>query len=68
MNDESMPKKALQQAIYGKRAAGKPRKRWEDAVWEDSYKLLGMKARKTKAKDRQFWRQHIEEAKARYGL
>jgi hypothetical protein len=32
MNDEHMPKKALQQAIYGKRAVGKPRKRWEDAV------------------------------------
>jgi hypothetical protein len=27
-------------------------------------KLLGMKAWKTKAKDRQFWRQCIEEAKA----
>jgi hypothetical protein len=30
MNDERIPKKALQQTVYGKRAAGKPRKRWED--------------------------------------
>jgi hypothetical protein len=62
------PKKALQQTIYGKRATGKPGKRWEDAVQEDSIKLLGTKAWKTKAKDRQFWRQCIEEAKAQYGL
>jgi hypothetical protein len=35
---------------------------------EDSVKLLGTKALKIRAKDRQFWRQCIEEAKARYGL
>jgi hypothetical protein len=68
MNDERISKKALQQTIYGKRAVGKHRKRWEDAVWEDSIKLLGMKAWKTKAKDREFWRQCIDEAKARYWL
>jgi hypothetical protein len=28
MNDECIPK-ALQQTIYGKRAVGKPRKRWK---------------------------------------
>jgi hypothetical protein len=32
MNDERIPKKALQQIIYGKRAVGKPRKKWEDAI------------------------------------
>jgi hypothetical protein len=47
MNDECISKKALQQTIYGKRAVGKPRKRWEDAVWEDSIKLLEMNAWKT---------------------
>jgi hypothetical protein len=31
-------------------------------------KLLGIKAWKTEAKDRKFWRQRIEEAKAQYGL
>jgi hypothetical protein len=68
MNDKRIPKNALQQTIHGKRAAGKPRKRWEDAVQEDSIKLLGTKAWKRKAKDRQFWRQRIEEANAQYGL
>jgi hypothetical protein len=53
---------------FPRRAVGKPKKRWEDAVQEDSVKLLGTKAWKTKAKDRQFWRQHIEETKAQYGL
>jgi hypothetical protein len=68
MNDERIPKKALQQTIYGKGVVGKSRKRWEDVVREDSVTLLGTKARKREAKDRQFWRQRIEEAKARYGL
>jgi hypothetical protein len=39
MNDKRIPKKALQQTIYGKRAVGKPRKRREASV-----KLLGTKA------------------------
>jgi hypothetical protein len=39
MNDERIPQKALQQTIYGKRAVGKPRKKWEDCI-----KLLGTKA------------------------
>jgi hypothetical protein len=44
MKDECIPKKAVQQTIHGKRAVGKPRKRWEDAVREDCIKLLGTKA------------------------
>jgi hypothetical protein len=68
MNDERMPKKALQLTIYDKRALGKPRKRWEDAVREDSVKLLGTKTWKTNAKDKQFCRQRAEEAKVRCGL
>jgi hypothetical protein len=55
MNDERIPQKALQQTIYGKRAVGKPRKKWEDCI-----KLLGTKAWKTKAKDRQFWRPRLD--------
>jgi hypothetical protein len=68
MNDESVPKKALQLTIYGKRALGKPRKRWEDAVREDCLKLLGKKTWKTNAKDKQFCRQRAEEAKVRCRL
>jgi hypothetical protein len=63
INDERIPKKVLQQTTYGKRAVGMPRKRWEDSI-----KLPGMKAWKTKATNTQFLRQCIEEAKAQYGL
>jgi hypothetical protein len=42
--DEHISKKALQKTINGRRAAGKPRQRWEDAIWEDSIKLFGMPA------------------------
>jgi hypothetical protein len=66
--ENRMPKKALQQTIHGNRRVGKPRKRWEDGMREDAVELLGIRAWKTKAKDREFWRQRIEEAKARYGL
>jgi hypothetical protein len=68
LNDERIPKKALQQPVYGNRAVGKPRKRWELAIREACTKLLGTQEWKTKAKDRLFWRQRKEEAKARYGL
>jgi hypothetical protein len=68
MEKNRMPKKALQQTIHGKRRVGKPRKRWEDGVTEDAVELLGIRAWKSKAKDREFWRHRIEEAKARYRL
>jgi hypothetical protein len=35
---------------------------------DDGVELLGMQAWKTKVKDREFWRQSIEEVKAGYGL
>ena len=68
MEDHRIPKKALQQTIHSKRRVGKPRKRWEDGVGEDAIMLLDTQAWKTKAKDKQSWRQRIEEAKARFGL
>jgi hypothetical protein len=68
MEKNRMPKKALQQTTHGKRCVGKPRKRWEDGVREDAVELLGIWAWKAKGKDTEFWRQRIEEAKARYGL
>jgi hypothetical protein len=39
MNDERIHRKALQETIYGKRAVGKPRMRWEAAAREDCTKL-----------------------------
>jgi hypothetical protein len=46
----------------------KPRKRWENGAREDAIILLGIRAWKTEAKDREFWRQHIEKVKASFGL
>jgi hypothetical protein len=63
-----MPKKALQQTVDGNRRVGKTRKRREDGERENAVELLGIGAWKTKAKDREFWRQRIEEAKAPYRL
>jgi hypothetical protein len=63
------PRRLCSRKYMAREQYGSPgRDRNMQAVWENSIKLLGMKAWKTKAKDRQFWRQHIEEAKARYGL
>jgi hypothetical protein len=47
---------------------GKPRKRWEDGMREDTIMLLGTQAWKTKAKGRESSKQHFEEAKAQNGL
>jgi hypothetical protein len=46
----------------------KPQEKWEDGVREDVVVLLGTRAWKTEAKDKESWRQRIEEAKARFGL
>ena len=63
-----MPKEVLQQIIDSKRRVGKPRERWEDGVRDDGIMLLGTQASETKAKDREFWKQCIEGAKARCEL
>jgi hypothetical protein len=68
MEKHRIPRKALQQTIYSKRRLGNPRKRREDGLREDSFTLLGIGAWKTKAKDRESWRQRIEVATVRFGL
>jgi hypothetical protein len=68
MEEHVTSKKALQQTIHCKRRVGNPRKRCEDGVREDAVELLRIWAWETKAKDREFWGQHIEQTKARYGL
>jgi hypothetical protein len=50
MEDNCMPKKALQQTIHSKRQVGKPRKSWEDGVREDAVELLGYGLGKLKPK------------------
>ncbi|KAJ4440212.1 hypothetical protein ANN_08351 [Periplaneta americana] len=61
-------KRSFTQQIRGKRIVGKPRKRWEDKVRKGAVNILGIRAWKTKARDRQYWKRHIEEAKAQIGL
>jgi hypothetical protein len=68
MEERRISKKVLQQTIHCNRRAGEPRERWEDGLREDAIELLGIRAWKTKAKRREFWRLRIEEAKAPYGL
>jgi hypothetical protein len=68
MVEHCMAKEVLQQISHSKRRVGKPRERWEDGVRDDGIMLLGTQPSKTKAKDRESWRQCIEWAKARCGL
>jgi hypothetical protein len=51
-----------------KRPVGKPKKRWMDAVKEDSYPLLKWRNWDMKAQDKDEWRSRIKKAKARFGL
>jgi hypothetical protein len=60
--------KALQQTSHSKRRVGKPRKSLEDGMTEDAIALLGTRAWKTKAKDRESWRQCMNKAKAQFGM
>jgi hypothetical protein len=62
MEEHRIPEKEVQETDE------KPSKRWEDGVRENAVMLLGIRARKTEAKDRESWRQYTEEVKARYGL
>jgi hypothetical protein len=66
--EHRIPKEELQQTINCKRRKGQPRKRWKDGVREDAIMLPGTRAWKTKAKDRESWKQRTEEVKTRYGL
>jgi hypothetical protein len=66
---DRIPKKALGATFTVRRPVGKPRKRREDAVNEDSVSLLGCKRNwKLTAQNRNVWRQMLREARARLGL
>jgi hypothetical protein len=68
MEKHCIPQKALQQTVNCERQVEKQRKRWEHGERKDDVMLLGIRAWKTETKDRESWRQRIEEAKALYGL
>jgi hypothetical protein len=54
--------------MFGKRPVEKPRKRWPDAVKEESYHMLKRRGWDVKAQDRDEWRSRIKKAEARFGL
>ena len=57
MEEHRIPEKALQQTVHCKRRIGKARRQLDDGVREDAVMLLATRAWKTKAKDRESWRQ-----------
>jgi len=66
MVEHRISKKALQQRIRSKSKVEKCKKRWKDGVREGAVTLLGIQTWKTKATDRESWRQHTNEAKDRF--
>ncbi|KAG8238981.1 hypothetical protein J437_LFUL005038 [Ladona fulva] len=61
-------KKVFLESMGGKRPVGKPRARWEDNVSKDTRDLLGIRNWRQQSRDRDGWRQKIDEAKAQLGL
>jgi hypothetical protein len=68
MQSQSIPKMAVVGRMFGKRPVDKPRKRWLDAVKEDSYQMLKWRDWEVKAQDREEWRSRIKKAKVCFGL
>ena len=65
MEDGRNPKSALLGTWEGIRPRGRPRKRWEDGVAEDTRVIRNWRKA---AMDRVDWRQRLVEARARLGL
>jgi hypothetical protein len=53
--------------MFGRRPVEKPKKRWMDAVKEDSCQILNWRNWEKKTRDRDGWRSRIKEARARFG-
>jgi hypothetical protein len=65
MDEKRIPKRVLKSNITGKRPVGKQRKRWVNAVEIDSRVILKLRNWRGESLDRQIWRRHLKEAKAR---
>jgi gas vesicle protein len=66
MEDNAMPKRMLKGRLYSKRRKGRPRMRWLNDVESDL--KMEVKEWKEKMREREQWRQVVEEAKAHPGL
>lgn len=67
MQDTRAPKRLFKGRPGGRRPAGRPKSRWHDKVHEDLRELRVRQAERV-ARDRQGWRQIVEEAKDHWGL
>jgi hypothetical protein len=67
MESQSIPRMVMAGQMFGKRPVEKPKKRWMDAVKEDSCQILNWRNWKKKARDRDGCRSRIKEARARFG-
>jgi hypothetical protein len=66
MGNKLISRKILHNTIAGQRPVAKPKRRWIEAVEEDSKKMLGTRNWKREAMDRQGWRVYIQEVKVQY--
>jgi len=64
MEEERIPKKALNGNLHTTRPVGRPRNRWADVVQKDALQLLGIRGWRRKAEKRDEWRHLMREAKA----
>jgi hypothetical protein len=68
MESQSLPRMVMAGQMFGKRPVGKHKKRWMDAVKEDSYQILNWRNWEVKVQDRDEWRSRIKKAKACFVL
>jgi hypothetical protein len=64
MDNKIIPRMVMAGHMFGKRPVGKPKKRWMDAVKEDSYQILNWRNLEVEAQDRDECRSRIKTAKA----
>jgi len=68
MMKERVPKKALLGSTEGRGPVGRSRRRWLDAVDRDAKRILKCRNCRRLAKDREAWRQRVEEVDTQVGL
>jgi hypothetical protein len=67
MQDNLPCKKTTLDKPESKRRVGRPNLRWKDGVMRDAERL-GVRNWRSKARDRDGWRRHLESAKTLHGL
>jgi hypothetical protein len=68
MEDEMIPKKVLNGNFHTTRPVARQRTRWADVIQRDALQLLRIRGWRGRAANRDAWRHHMREAKARKGL